>query len=102
MPDIDEKTKQEIIKKYSKEYTKRGREILGSGPGIFGYKRKSYTELIKELFPVEPLPQGAIPIFDKDINKCEKCGMVLPFIADIITGYEHTEEECLIYLIHES
>lgn len=32
------------------------------------YRGKSYQEIARKIFPVEPLPQGAPPIYDKQIK----------------------------------
>jgi hypothetical protein len=96
MPDeIDDKTKRKIVE----EYTKRGREVLKSGPSL----RHSggitpYSEIARKIFDVEPLQQGALPIYD---NICEKCGKFLG-VSDIIQDHEHTEEECMLYRVHNS
>ena len=89
MTNIDNKTKQKIIEEY-----------LKNPKPPFGGHRKSYTEIAKEMFPIQPLPQGAAPIYD---NRCEKCGMPLYVsVGDFVQGYEHSEEECMLYKVHGS
>lgn len=97
--EIDPKVKQKILE----EYTKNGRGILSSGPKLRPLSGLSYTDIARKLFPVEPMPQGAILIYDEiDNTRCEKCGMLLSTVSDLVTNHEHTEEECLLYLVHES
>jgi len=57
--DFPEEKKREIIENY-----------LANGGGsslIFGLMRRryNYTDLARKIFTVEPLPQGAIPVYSK-------------------------------------
>lgn len=59
---------------------KNGKHILGKSPIV------SYMEIARKAFTVEPLPDGASPVYYKGIKFCEEC-------ESYFEG-EHGKEQC--------
>jgi len=63
---MDNKTKQEIISRFIK--TASGRQRLAASMIQPLRRRRDYTSVGRKAFYVEQLPDGALPIYDKDPN----------------------------------
>jgi len=63
---VDNQTKQEIISMHIR--TAAGRQRLASSMIQPLRRRRDYTSIGRKAFYVEPLPDGALPIYDKDPN----------------------------------
>lgn len=61
---IDNKVKQQIINKYI--YTAGGRAKLAASMVQPLRQRRDYSSVVRKTFLVEDLPDGALPIYDKD------------------------------------
>jgi HK97 family phage major capsid protein len=61
---VDNQTKQEIISQHIR--TAAGRQRLASSMIQPLRRRRDYTSVGRKAFYVEPLPDGALPIYDKD------------------------------------
>ena len=63
---VDNQTKQEIISQHIR--TAAGRQRLASSMIQPLRRRRDHTSVGRKAFYVEPLPDGALPIYDKDPN----------------------------------
>lgn len=96
MSDLDDKTKQRILK----EYLENPNSKLG-----WPNHRDSYTDIAKKLFPIQALPPGALPVYNPE--RCKKCGKLIEidfefYVNSETASVEHSDEECILYQIHNS
>ena len=63
---IDNQTKQDIISQHIR--TAAGRQRLAASMIQPLRRRRDYTSVGRKAFYVEQLPDGALPIYDKDPN----------------------------------
>jgi len=89
------KEMQELI--LSAQKTEEGRKVLAGlrGLSIPGRPdRLNMGELARKMIPIEQLPPGAVPIYDRELRKCEEC--------ERIGGHEPGCKLGLAEDIHES
>lgn len=69
--------KQQMITNAIEMSRNPGRRLLGGSGPVLGY-----TEIARRLFPIEPMPQGALPIYDRDPEGPEPLRVVFPLFEE--------------------
>ena len=83
---MDEKEKQALIRAVLAN--EAGRKVLLENPfeGLMP-RRLNTGEIARKMFPIQELPPGAVPIYDKDpMRKCDECGGIFGHEPDCKLG----------------